>query len=463
MNAKIYNSLLILVSSFVVLLFPLASRSQTWAYDFGTGTGTYISTSGVNTTFLPQPLSGNEQLSIGAVAQGSGFYLDNPGLPLLGSGSELRSTASTGVSVNKFSLYGYTASKAFYTKFPVLFGDVNGNAGPKAGDWFFYQGSGALYSNIANASTTLNQSFVSLRFSFANQGIMNLAYNNGTSWINLNTFLSANLEQGKIYTIEIFGNNTNVATDYNNNGMHSLAADRWDLWIDGALVASGLNSGGMANNVNIDSWLFAGEHSTVNFATIFLDDIVYSNGLPGSTLPISLISFTGSRTQDGIKFNWATASEINNDYFTIEYSEDAENFLPLSNVQGSGTSNQRLDYETVAQDPGPSARYFRLKQTDFDGAFTYSDVITIDPLSGVSAFNLVSVHNSESGLTVTAEALSGTYLAEVFGVDGAKLYSVEVTPAGNTIDLPYIPSKEGIYFLRLRQGEQAKTLSFFAK
>jgi hypothetical protein len=101
-------------------------------------------------------------------------------------------------------------------------------------------------------------------------------------------------------------------------------------------------------------------------------------------LPIDLLSFT-AKYQDGIVLlNWATGSEINNDYFTLERSRDAVSAEIIGFVDGAGNSSQTLPYEFVDHDPLPGISYYRLKQTDYDGSFEYSlwVAVQVDGIGG---------------------------------------------------------------------------------
>ncbi len=455
-----------LLLPFIYILFSsVRLDAQPWIYDFGTGTGTYITTSGVNNNFLPQPIAGagNEQLSVGTVALGSGFYLDNPGLGTVGSGSELRSTASTGTAANKFSIYGYSQTKVFHTRFTILFGNMLGQSGPKNGEWYFYQGKGSIYSNTANASNTTNQSFVSIRWTFGQEGIIKMAYHNGTSWIDLAATLGQNLSQAHVYTFDLYGNNTTAAADYYNNGTYTLAADRWDLWIDGVRITS-LASGGIANNANIDSWLFAGEQSTTNYSSIFLDDILYSNSLPTAPLPIELLSFSAAAADNGVDLNWQTASEQDNDYFTIETSDNATDFSALTEIPGAGYSNSLLSYQYNDSRPISGTRYYRLKQTDYNGAFTYSKIISANQSSSGDALSISHIVASDQNISFLLNGSSGDFLAQVYSINGqlilsSQLYATDQNDAHNLqISLP----AAGIYFLVLSNEQQKVTEKFIA-
>ena len=93
-------------------------------------------------------------------------------------------------------------------------------------------------------------------------------------------------------------------------------------------------------------------------------------------LPIELVSFKATATNNGFVFNWVTASEVENDYFTLEYSIDGVDFNKIDYIHGAGTTSETSEYE-YRWDEAPEfdVVYFRLKQTDYNGEYSYSDVI----------------------------------------------------------------------------------------
>ncbi len=93
-------------------------------------------------------------------------------------------------------------------------------------------------------------------------------------------------------------------------------------------------------------------------------------------LPIELIDFSAKGENNSIKLNWTTVTESNNDYFTLEKSSDAINFNPFATIKGAGNSNKTLIYTYTDENPLNGINYYRLKQTDFDGKFEYSPVIS---------------------------------------------------------------------------------------
>ncbi|MEM6641857.1 MAG: DUF2341 domain-containing protein [Bacteroidota bacterium] len=103
---------------------------------------------------------------------------------------------------------------------------------------------------------------------------------------------------------------------------------------------------------------------------------VQDGGMP---LPVELYFFEAMPTEDGdVQVNWATATETNNDFFTLERSFDGENFVEVATIEGAGNSSDLLNYTFLDKQPYVGISYYRLKQTDFDGSFTLSYVVTVN-------------------------------------------------------------------------------------
>ena len=87
-----------------------------------------------------------------------------------------------------------------------------------------------------------------------------------------------------------------------------------------------------------------------------------------SPLPVILLSFAAELVDNTqVALVWVTASEINNDHFTIERSTNGLTFTEIIRVSGAGDSNSELEYEAYDDSPAEGISYYRLKQTDFDG------------------------------------------------------------------------------------------------
>jgi hypothetical protein len=105
----------------------------------------------------------------------------------------------------------------------------------------------------------------------------------------------------------------------------------------------------------------------------FMDNLIVGS-VTFSPLPIELLSFSATPKTSSVKLNWTTASEVDNDYFTIERSTQGENWKCLGTVDGAGNSSTKIDYKYSDEAPLIGNSYYRLKQTDFNGEYEYSKI-----------------------------------------------------------------------------------------
>ncbi len=130
---------------------------------------------------------------------------------------------------------------------------------------------------------------------------------------------------------------------------------------------------------------YNGWYSTANYNT---GNVLSFNAV---TLPVTWLSFDGVHINQSNQLTWSTASEKNNKVFVVERSLDDENFEAIGIVNGVGNSNVVSKYQyTDNQLPDVTALYYRLKQIDVDGKFSYSQVVKI----GIDDFDM------EMGFTV---------------------------------------------------------------
>ncbi|MBI2269590.1 MAG: T9SS type A sorting domain-containing protein [Bacteroidetes bacterium] len=94
-------------------------------------------------------------------------------------------------------------------------------------------------------------------------------------------------------------------------------------------------------------------------------------------LPVELLSFSAKCNNGRINFNWSTATETNNDHFTIERSVNGIDYKAIQQVKGAGNSSGLRKYKSAVTVSEPNG-YYRLKQTDFDGKYTFSKIIVVN-------------------------------------------------------------------------------------
>lgn len=114
-------------------------------------------------------------------------------------------------------------------------------------------------------------------------------------------------------------------------------------------------------------------------------------------LPVELLYFKAhwkDQQYTAVELEWKTAVEINNEYFEIQRSLDAINFTTINTVPGAGNSSQVITYNDYDTEPEKEiTSFYRLKQVDYDGSYTFSNNEAINPPAGV---NLITIYPNPS-------------------------------------------------------------------
>ncbi|MEZ4910860.1 MAG: T9SS type A sorting domain-containing protein [Saprospiraceae bacterium] len=166
-------------------------------------------------------------------------------------------------------------------------------------------------------------------------------------------------------------------------------------------------------------------------------------------LPILLKSFDLFDNSNRTIINFCTSSETNNDYFTIERSTDARYFESIGEIAGAGNSSEELSYSFTDEKPMPGVNYYRIKQTDFDGKYSYSHVKSVRHESKGS---VIITPKSTNGLLTVATDLD-KYNVIVYNTQGQSVASYRNLSATQSINIEELRS--GIYYVEI-QGENTK-------
>ena len=252
----------------------------------------------------------------------------------------------------------------------------------------------------------------------------------------------------------------------NNNGTYRATANA-SLGAIANIDTSKTNAMFQINYKNVNNFFYrTGVISTSNVAqtrqTSLYFKSFFSNNL---ALPIRLINFEAKIKSQKVNLKWATASETNNSFFTIERSSDGENFERVSQQRGAGNSSTTLFYNTTDEFPLSGISYYRLKQTDYDGHSTYSNIETImnenkeeavsieiksispNPFSESLEINFTSKFNGPVNILITSST-GQTIVNEVINVnDGFNNYRFR--------DLSQLTS--GMYFVSIIYQDQKIT------
>ncbi len=226
-------------------------------------------------------------------------------------------------------------------------------------------------------------------------------------------------------------------------------------YLGSATVAGGAWS--LPVTLNSGDVVIANVHSTLSNNT--------SEFTTCTILPIEILSFTGKNKGASNLLEWTTASEINNDYFTVERSLDGSYFDSIGTVDGAGNSTTELNYSFedshLLTSPKESFRtgfcYYRLKQTDLNGDYTYSNIISItnneQPITNYMQLTTISPNPSNDDLHYIISSSENTQAQlRVIDVLGKTVIeeNIEFTQGLNTNKINVSEISNGTYMLQVR-------------
>jgi subtilisin-like proprotein convertase family protein len=177
-----------------------------------------------------------------------------------------------------------------------------------------------------------------------------------------------------------------------------------------------------------------------------------------SVLPIELLSFDAIYNGSTTDISWETASETNNNYFTIERSRDASEFIAIAKVPSKakgGTSTSMLSYTLNDPDVEKGVYYYRLKQTDFDGKTTVSSVATvsIDDHQPLTVTPNPTDSESEISFESAANAIA---MLKIYDTRGRLVLAKEVmcNKGHNTHTIDLQQEISGVFYIVLNVGDK---------
>ncbi|MCZ8356870.1 MAG: T9SS type A sorting domain-containing protein [Microcystis sp. LE19-388.1G] len=169
-----------------------------------------------------------------------------------------------------------------------------------------------------------------------------------------------------------------------------------------------------------------------------------------SPLPIELLEFKAKLGKEGVEISWITATEINNDFFTVEKSNSGFDFYSLTKIAGAGNSTQQLKYSVTDISPFQGVNYYRLKQTDYDGKFDYSRVISVDVESPLPTNSIYPNPNEgKSFYVMLPKSGYRNILIKIQGLDGKTILSETVYKSGTFEFIPSVKLASGVYIISI--------------
>ncbi|MEM8888676.1 MAG: T9SS type A sorting domain-containing protein [Bacteroidota bacterium] len=188
------------------------------------------------------------------------------------------------------------------------------------------------------------------------------------------------------------------------------------------------------------------EDTRINQSTVPFTNLQFGGG---GIFPVEWLSFTGEEIDQSISLEWSTANELNNDHFVIEKSTDGTFFRKIGEVDAVGNSQEIQNYQFSDLSPGQGILYYRLKQIDIDGAFSYSTVLELS----VEGAQQVSLYPNPVSDRLEVRG-SGKELI-VYSILGQKLKYQRLNSEFELIDLSDL--QQGTYLIQVL-GENQQIL-----
>jgi hypothetical protein len=149
--------------------------------------------------------------------------------------------------------------------------------------------------------------------------------------------------------------------------------------------------------------------------------------------------------------SWSIAAQLNNVKYIIEHSKDGRSFSPIGEIEGHVTSNKTKHYDYIQTSPSIGINYYRIKQVDYDGKYSYSDIASVR----YDGSGETSIYPNPATSEVTVE-VSEHLEVLVTDIMGRVLHKQTVNKENNVVDLSGMPS--GLLIFSLQNGQKVKVL-----
>jgi autotransporter-associated beta strand protein len=299
--------------------------------------------------------------------------------------------------------------------------------------------------NTYTGSTIISDGILLLGASERIANASNVILNNGT------------LKTGAtIGFTETFGtlNVNGIANIVLGTGTHSLlfANSSAEAWAGTSLTITGWT--GTGGNSGLQGKVFVGVNglTSAQLAQISFNGFAAGAQLlgtgeivPESSLPIKLTEFKGTASLNSIVIDWQTATESNNDFFTLYRSFNGIEFSAIGDIAGEGNSDAIKNYSYIDEISNSGIVYYRLVQTDYNGTTTVSKTIAISSIANNPTFLVIG-----NEVTLNFNQANGNSLIEITNVEGETVFTkTYVNCAAATITLPV---QKGVYFITLQKN-----------
>ncbi len=186
----------------------------------------------------------------------------------------------------------------------------------------------------------------------------------------------------------------------------------------------------------------------------------------GTALPVEMLYFEVENKAENVMLSWATVTEINNDFFTIERSQNGIDFKEIGVEKGAGNYSGTLTYQFIDKQALSGISYYRLKQTDFDASFEYTEIKSVNRNEQkVFDVNIYPNPVSESLFVSTNSEIDSKTVLEIYDITGRKVLEQKVNEFEQNSSVKIDVSKllPGTYVVKFNAAKNQKMFNFIKK
>lgn len=248
-----------------------------------------------------------------------------------------------------------------------------------------------------------------------------------------------------------------------------LAGGTWNLRTTGtglsavnnASVLRITNAAGVSGTAGINAGTTANPQVNRTGLTLAQLSNNFYWGYSQAALPVSLISFKAAQINNSVLLTWETASEENNDYFTLMHADASQQYAVMSTVASQGNSSSIANYNYTDVKPFKGLNYYRLIQTDFDGTQKELSTVAVD-FRNNSVINIASPVTHDLVITVSDGFNSDFIPLSIYDCTGRMVHSQVIETSSSQLELriPCSHLNNGVYFLILGEGEDGFRAKF---
>ena len=287
------------------------------------------------------------------------------------------------------------------------------------------------------------------------------------------------------FTAQYFRNTPTNYTHYTGDSINDVSSvEYWDMdaasgtpqinlrlnWHSGTF--SGINdpTGLLGAHYNGNGWdevAYISHTGTATNGTLKFGPITsYSNFTFGSTdnvenpLPIEIVTFDAYVNNiENVDVVWQTISEIDNDFFNVQRSSNTVDWKDVAKINGAGNSNGLINYTFEDKQPLSGVSYYRLKQTDYNGSITYSQLRVVEFYDDKNSLDNISIYPNPTASTINIRGMQNiNYNISIINMVGEQIMNTNSISINKQINISNLAT--GVYQIRFSNSSSSRTIKW---